>query len=123
MTNKFPKKLIVIIISICLGFFTLPVFSMSETQIKYCNDKKSIYENNCTYLQQRIEKDVIQNKEDLTAEGEIQEDIDTFATKTKNFACVCLLPLSVISMPISLFGVWGAMFYSIYTNESLKVFR
>ena len=73
MTNKFPKKLIVIIISICLGFFTLPVFSMSETQIKYCNDTKSIYENNCTYLQQRIEKDVIQNKEDLTAEGEIQE--------------------------------------------------
>ena len=104
MTNKFPKKLIVIIISIC-------------------NDTKSIYDNNCTYLQQRIEKDVIQNKEDLTAEGEIQEDIDTFATKTKNFVCVCLLPLSVISMPISLFGVWGAMFYSIYTNESLKVFR
>lgn len=123
--NKLLQKTIVIIVIVCHALVTNTTFAFSQDEIKYCNNKKLVYEKNCTYLKQKIENAVIEENKitENIEQDDISLEINDFITHAQTVAFICLLPISVASLPFSLFGLWSAMFYSIYTNDSLKIFR
>ena len=54
-------------------------------------------------------------------EDEIPQDIisitiEQSVSTAQNALYVCLLPFSILTAPLALFGVWVTMFYTIYTN-------
>lgn len=78
-----------------------------------------------TYLEQTIENNIMPHNE---IEDEIPQDIisitiEQSVSTAQNALYVCLLPFSILTAPLALFGVWVTMFYTIYTNDRLKIFR
>lgn len=78
-----------------------------------------------TYLEQTIENNIMPHDE---IEDEIPQDIisitiEQSVSTAQNALYVCLLPFSILTAPLALFGVWVTMFYTIYTNDRLKIFR
>ena len=73
-------------------------------------------------MQSSIEKAVIQKEKD-ESEDLISITVEQSITTTSNFVYFCMLPLSIITAPIALIAVWVTMYYAIYTNDRLTVFR
>ena len=122
MKNRiFLKTVCVVLTVLCQFFYFACAQELSVPKIKCCTAAKNVYDADCTYLQNTIEKAVVDTGDDESSDL-ISITIEQIST-TSNFIYFCLLPLSVITAPVALIAVWLTMSYAIYTNDSLTVFR
>ena len=127
MKNKiFLKNICFILLVVScqlINFVCAQDLSVEKTELYGCS--QSVLNTECTYLEKAIENNIMPHDE---IEDEIPQDIisitiEQSVSTAQNALYVCLLPFSIITAPFVLFAVWATMFYTIYTNDSLKVFR
>ena len=123
MQNRFFLKTVcAVIVLMCLIFNSARAQEFAMPEIECCKTVHNVYEADCTYLQNSIENAIITQEENEDADI-ITAAIEQSVSTTSNFVYFCFLPLSVIMAPIALVALWITMYYAIYTNDALTVFR
>lgn len=127
MKNKiFLKNICFILLVVScqlINFVCAQDLSVEKTEIY--SSTQTVPNAEYTYLEQTIENNIMPHDE---IEDEIPQDIisitiEQSVSTAQNALYVCLLPFSILTAPLALFGVWVTMFYTIYTNDRLKIFR
>lgn len=123
MTKRIFVKTVCVVFAVLCHFFNFTCAQeLVVPEIQCCSEVKNVYDADCTYMQSCIEKAVIQKEKD-ESEDLISITVEQSITTTSNFVYFCMLPLSIITAPIALIAVWVTMYYAIYTNDRLTVFR
>lgn len=116
-------KFILAIFLVVSHFSAFVCAQETETvQISCCAPKNDIQENECTYIEKTVENKIIEQK-NQTDESNLFSSIKQGIIDSHSIIYICVIPLSILTAPIAMIVAWGTIFYTVYHNDELTVFR
>lgn len=122
LRQRFFKFIFAIFLVVC----HLSVFACAQetetVQVSCCAPKNDVQENECTYIEKTVENEIIE-QEDQTDESDLLSAIKQGIIDSHSIIYICVIPLSILTAPIAMIVAWGTIFYTVYNNDELVVFR
>lgn len=122
LRQRFFKFIFAIFLVVC----HLSVFACAQetetVQVSCCAPKNDVQENECTYIEKTVENKIIE-QENQTDESDLLSAIKQGIIDSHSIIYICVIPLSILTAPIAMIVAWGTIFYTVYHNDELVVFR
>lgn len=122
LRQRFFKFIFAIFLVVC----HLSVFACAQetetVQVSCCAPKNDVQENECTYIEKTVENEIIE-QENQTDESDLLSAIKQGIIDSHSIIYICVIPLSILTAPIAMIVAWGTIFYTVYHNDELVVFR
>ncbi len=122
LRQRFFKFIFAIFLVVC----HLSVFACAQetetVQVSCCAPKNDVQENECTYIEKTVENEIIE-QENQTDESDLLSAIKQGIIDSHSIIYICVIPLSILTAPIAMIVAWGTIFYTVYNNDELVVFR
>lgn len=122
LRQRFFKFIFAIFLVVC----HLSVFACAQetetVQVSCCAPKNDVQENECTYIEKTVENEIIE-QENQTDESDLLSAIKQGIIDSHSIIYICVIPLSILTAPIAMIVAWGTIFYTVYHNDELTVFR
>lgn len=122
LRQRFFKFIFAIFLVVC----HLSVFACAQetetVQVSCCAPKNDVQENECTYIEKTVENEIIE-QENQTDESDLFLSIKKGIIDSHSIIYICVIPLSILTAPIAMIVAWGTIFYTVYHNDELVVFR
>ncbi len=122
LKQPFFKFILAIFLVVC-HFSAFVCAQETETvQVSCCAPKNDVQENECTYIEKTVENEIIE-QENQTDESNLFSSIKQGIIDSHSIIYICVIPLSILTAPIAMIVAWGTIFYTVYHNDELVVFR
>ena len=122
LRQMFFKYIFSILIIVCHLFVCVFAEEMDAVEVSCCAQKNDVQQNECTYIEKTVEDEIIE-KEEQSDESVLFSSIKQGIIDSHSIIYICVIPLSILTAPIAMIVAWGTIFYTVYHNDELVVFR
>lgn len=122
LRQQFFKFIFAIFLVVCHLSVFVCAQETETVQVSCCAPKNDVQENECTYIEKTVENEIIE-QEDQTDESDLLSAIKQGIIDSHSIIYICVIPLSILTAPIAMIVAWGTIFYTVYNNDELVVFR
>ena len=122
LRQQFFKFIFTIFLVVCHLSVFVCAQEIDSVQISCCSPKKDAKEKECTYIEKIVENEIIE-QENQTDESDLFLSIKKGIIDSHSIIYICVIPLSILTAPIAMIVAWGTIFYTVYHNDELVVFR
>lgn len=119
---SFVKIIFLFYIIVCHLCICTYASEISVPKILCCNSENDVENDTCTYIENVVETYIIDELE-LTDDESIFSSLKQGLIDSHSIIYICVMPLSIITAPIAMVIAWGTIFYAVYNNKDLAVFR
>ncbi len=122
LTQQFFKFILSIFLVFCYFSAFVCAQETETVQVSCCVPKNDVQENECTYIENAVESEIL-IQEFQSDESNLFSAIKQGVIDSHSIIYICVIPLSILTAPIAMIVAWGTIFYTIYNNEELAIFR